>query len=169
MKAEQHARETNEKVRNINEIFRRIQQRSVLPVRLLYVADMMERSLPDDASSDGIHFDRPRGMEWLNGVFQRHINMLESDLLEMAQFTFGPPQYLPSLQLGPYPAVWERELTREIAQGAAAPDNWDPRRWKQRRQSHPRPKAQWCRQWWWWTIRRRRDQRRRARHGIKRG
>ena len=52
---------------------------------------MMERSLPDDASSDGIHFDRPRGMEWLNGVFQKHINFLESDMLERAHFTFAPP------------------------------------------------------------------------------
>ena len=67
MKADQHAREMNEKVRNINDGMRQIQQRSVLPVRLLDVADIMERSLPDDASSDGIHFDRPRGhrvAEW---------------------------------------------------------------------------------------------------------
>ena len=42
MKADQHAREMNEKVRNINEIIRQIQQ--------LDVANMMERSLPDDAS-----------------------------------------------------------------------------------------------------------------------
>ena len=95
MKADQQAREMNEKVRNINEIIRQIQQRSVLPVKLLDVADMMERSLPDDASSDGIHFDRPRGMEWLNGVFQRHISILESDMLETAQFTFGPPPIPP--------------------------------------------------------------------------
>ena len=85
----------NEKVRNINEIIRQIQQRSVLPVRLLDVADMMERSLPHDASSDGIHSDRPKGVEWLNGVFQRHINTLEADLLELAQFTFGPPPMPP--------------------------------------------------------------------------
>ena len=85
----------NEKVRNINEIIRQIQQRSVLPVRLLDVADMMDRSFPDDASSDGIHFDRPKGLEWLNGVFQRHIIALESDLLEMAQFTFGQPPITP--------------------------------------------------------------------------
>ena len=64
-------------------------------MRLLDVADMMERSLPDNASSDGIHFDRPRGTEWLNGVFQMHINFLESDLLEMARFTFGPPPIPP--------------------------------------------------------------------------
>ena len=62
MKADQHAREMNEKVRNINEMIRQIKQRSLLPVRLLDVADMMERSLPDDASSDGIHFDKPRGV-----------------------------------------------------------------------------------------------------------
>ena len=74
MKADQHAMEMNEKVRNLNEIFRQIHQRSVLPVRLLDVADQMERSFPEDASSDGIHFDRPRGVEWLNDVFQRHIS-----------------------------------------------------------------------------------------------
>ena len=91
MKFDQHVREMNEKVRNINEVIKQIQQRSALPVRLLDVADLMECSLPDDASSDGIHFDRPNGKEWLNGVFQRHINLLESNLLETAQFIFGPP------------------------------------------------------------------------------
>ena len=70
MKTDQHAMEMNEKARNINEIIRQIQQRSMLPPRLLDVADMMERSFPDDASSDGINFDRPKGLEWLNGVFQ---------------------------------------------------------------------------------------------------
>ena len=95
MKADQYAMEMNEKVRNINEIIRQTQQRSVLPVRLLDVADMMERSLPDDASSDGTHYDRPKGVEWLNGVFQRHINTLEADLLELTQFTFGLPPVPP--------------------------------------------------------------------------
>ena len=95
MKADQHAMEMNEKVRNLNKIFRQIHQRSVLPVRLLDVADLMERSLPEDASSDGIHFDRPRGVEWLKKVFQRHISALEADLLETAQFTFGPPPTAP--------------------------------------------------------------------------
>ena len=88
---DQHAMEMNEKVRNINGEIRQIQQKSVLPVRLLDVADLMEHSLPRDASSDGIHFHTPKGAEWLNGGFQRHINLLESDLLEMAQFTLGPP------------------------------------------------------------------------------
>ena len=69
MMADQNAREMNDRVRNLNEIIRQIQQRSVLPVRLLDVASIMEHSLPDDASSDGIHFDKPRGMEWLSGVF----------------------------------------------------------------------------------------------------
>ena len=91
MKADQHAMEKNEKVRNLNEIIRQIHQRSVPPVRLLDVADQMKRSFPEDASSDGIHFDRPRGVEWLNDVFKRHISALEADLLETAQFTFGPP------------------------------------------------------------------------------
>ena len=69
MKADQHALEIIEKVRNLNEIIRQIHQRSVLPVRLLDVADQMKRSFPEDACSDGIHFDRPRGVEWLNDVF----------------------------------------------------------------------------------------------------
>ena len=95
MKFDQHAMEMNEKVRNINELIRKIQQRSVLTVRLLDVAELMERSLPDNASSDGIHFDTPKGTEWLKGVFQRYINLLEADLLETAQFTFGLPPISP--------------------------------------------------------------------------
>ena len=92
MKADRNAMEMNTKVRNLNEVVRQIHQRSVLPIGLLDVAEQMERAaFPDDASSDGIHFDRPRGMEWLNDVFQRHISALEADLLETAQFTFGPP------------------------------------------------------------------------------
>ena len=92
MKADQNAMEMNTKVRKLNEIIRLIHQRSVLPVGLLDVAEQMELSaFPDDASSDGIHFDRPRGVEWLNDVFQRHISALEAELLETAQVTFGPP------------------------------------------------------------------------------
>ena len=37
------------------------------------------------------------GAEWLNDVFQGHINALEADLLETAQFTFGPPPNPPFL------------------------------------------------------------------------
>ena len=92
MKADQHAMEMNTKVRNLNKIIRQINRRRVLPVGLLDVAEQMELSaFPDDASSDGIHFDRPRGVEWLNDVFQRHISALEAELLETAQVTFGPP------------------------------------------------------------------------------
>ena len=61
----------------------------------------MELSFPDDASSDGIHFDRPRGVEWLNDVFQKHISELEADLLETAQFTFSPPPNPPFLATRP--------------------------------------------------------------------
>ena len=101
MMADQHAMEMNEKVRGLNEIIRQIHQRSVLPVRLLDVADQMERSFPEDASSVGIHFDRPRGVEWLNDVFQRHINEMEADLFETARFTFGPPPNPPFLATRP--------------------------------------------------------------------
>ena len=101
MMADQHAMEMNEKVRGLNEIIRQIHRRSVHPVRLLDVADQMERSFPEDASSDRIHFDRPRGEEWLNDVFQRHINELEADLLETARFTFGPPTNPPFLAIRP--------------------------------------------------------------------
>ena len=68
---------------------------------MLDVADMMEHSLPDDASSDSIHFDRPRGVEWLNVVFQRHINILESEMLETAHYTFGPPPIPPFFSARP--------------------------------------------------------------------
>ena len=85
-----NAREMKERVRYINEIIRQFQQRSVLPVRVLDVARMVEDTHPENSSSDGIHFDRPRGTEWLNGVLRRHVNFLESDLVETCQFTFGP-------------------------------------------------------------------------------
>ena len=89
---DQHAQEMNEKVRNLNGVIREIHRKSVLPLRLLDVAEQMEREgFPDNTSDDGIHFDRPKGVEWLNNVFQEHINALEADLLETAQFTFGPP------------------------------------------------------------------------------
>ena len=92
MMADQHAMEMNEKVQVLNGIIKQIHPWSVLPILLLDVADQMEQSFPEDATSDGIHFDRPGGLEWLNDVFQRHINELEADLLETARVTFGPPQ-----------------------------------------------------------------------------
>ena len=98
MKFDQHAVEMNEKVRNLNEVIREIHRKSVLPTGLLDVAERMEQAgFPDDTSADGIHFDRPKGVEWLNDVFQGHINALEADLLETAQFTFGPPPNPPFL------------------------------------------------------------------------
>ena len=143
MKFDQHAMEMNEKVRNINKDIRQIQQRCVLPVRLLDVADLMEHSVPRDASSDGIHFDAPKGTEWLNGVFQRHINLLESDLLAMVQFNLGPPRSLLSMPLDPYPAVWERELIPEIVQGAVGQAT-RVHTWRLRSRSLPRPRVRWC-------------------------
>ena len=50
MKADQNATEMNAKVRYLNEVIRQIRQRSVLPVRLLDVAEQMEQAgFPDDA------------------------------------------------------------------------------------------------------------------------
>ena len=63
MKFDQHAMEMNDKLRNINEEIRQIQQRSVLPARLLDVSELMERFLPVNVCSVGIHFDTPKGME----------------------------------------------------------------------------------------------------------
>ena len=98
MKFDQHALEMNEKVRNLNRVIREIHRKSVLPVGLLDVAERMEQAgFPEDTSNDGIHFDRPRGAEWRNDVFQGHINALEADLLETAQFTLGPPPNPPFL------------------------------------------------------------------------
>ena len=101
MMADQHTMEMNEKVRVLNGIIKQIHQRSVLPIKMLDVADQMEQFFPEDASSDGIHFDRPRGVEWLNDVFQRHINELEADLHETARVTFGPPPNPPFLATRP--------------------------------------------------------------------
>ena len=98
MMFDQHALEMNEKVRNLNKVIRDIHRKSVLPVRLLDVAERMEKKgFPEDTSNDGIHFDGPRGAEWLNDVFQEHINTLEADLLETAQFSLGPPPNPPFL------------------------------------------------------------------------
>ena len=128
MMFDQHAMEMNEKVRNINGEIRQIQQRSVLPMRLLDVADLMEQSLPRDASSDGIHFDTPKGREWLNGVFQRHINRLESDQREKAQFTMGsppiPPFYTPrslSNRLGARAGSRDSSTTSRTKQPGSTP------------------------------------------------
>ena len=109
----------DEGVRHINEIIRQIQKRFVLPMRLLDVARMIEDSFPQNASSDGIHFDRPRGTEWLNGVFQRHNNVLESDLVKAGEFTLVLPRCLPSSRLGQLLIAWEEESILEKARGVA--------------------------------------------------
>ena len=67
MMFDQHALDMNEKVRNLNRVIREIHRKSVLPVGLLDVAERMEQAgFPEDTSNDGIHFDRPRGAEWLS-------------------------------------------------------------------------------------------------------
>ena len=66
-----------------------------------------------------------------DGAYHRHNRM-------------GPPRPLLSVPLDPYPAVWERELIREIVRGAAGPGNQGPHRWKLRRRSLPRPRVRWC-------------------------
>ena len=79
MMEDENGMNMKERVRHFNEVIREAQKKSVLPLRLLYVAWMKENYLPDGCSSDGIHFDRAKGVEWLNNVFQKHINSLESD------------------------------------------------------------------------------------------
>ena len=137
MKFDQHALEMNEKVRNLNGVIREIHRKSVLPIRLLDVAERMEQAgFPEDTSNDGIRFDRPRGAEWLNDVFQGHINALEADLLETAQFTNSHSGHLRthhSLPRGPCLVVWDRGSTLEAAQGAIRPDCRVPCQWSLRR------------------------------------
>ena len=146
-KADQHALEMNEKVRNLNEIIKQIQQRSALPVRLLDVADLMERSFTDDASPDGILFDRPKGVEWLNCVFQRHINMPEADLLESTQFTFGPPSIPPFFAARFLSSRLGLRVDSRDSSMSSRTDYRDPHRWRPKKQSRPRPKVRWYPQW----------------------
>ena len=61
-------------------------------MRLLDVASMMKHSLPD----------RPRDTEWIKGVCQMHINLLESDMLQTGQFIFGSPPITPFFASRPF-------------------------------------------------------------------
>ena len=80
MTQDEKAMNMNERVRHINVVIRDIRGKSILPLRFLDVAWMMETSLPGDFPSDGIQFDRSKGVELLNNVFLRHINSLESSV-----------------------------------------------------------------------------------------
>ena len=146
MMADQHAMEMNEKVRVLNGIIKQLHHRSVLPIRLLDVADQLEQSFPEDASSDGTHFDRPRGVEWLNDVFQRHINELETCLRWPDSYSVHPQIPLSLLQ-DPCTVAWERESTQETAREAAGPDYRVPLQWKLKKRSHQRSRVQWYPQW----------------------
>ena len=90
MRQDENSMNMNERVRHIIDILREAQNKSILPLRLLDVAWMMENSSSNGFSSNDIHFDRPKGVEWLNCVFERHIKSLDSDLLKAGHFTFGP-------------------------------------------------------------------------------
>ena len=135
-------------------------------MRLLDVTSMMEHSLPDDASSDGIHFDKPRYTEWLNGVFQRHMNLLESDMLELGQFTFGSPPIPPFFAARPLSdRLGGRTDSRESSRSSSSRqlgattmegDEAEP----------STPQSSVVSRWWWWTTRRQRDQEKRAKHDI---
>ena len=131
----------NERVRHFNDIIRQMQKRSVMPVRLLDVARMMEDSLPQNLSSDSIHFDKPKDEEWLNGMFQRHINNLKSDLVETNQFTLSSAPEAFLLQLGLWLTNWAEELILEGVRGAAEAGSWVRRPWKRMSKSVPHRKA----------------------------
>ena len=53
----------NERVRCIKSAMLEIQLTSIRLLRLLDMAQMMEDSVPDEFSTDGIHFDRPRPLK----------------------------------------------------------------------------------------------------------
>ena len=91
----------NERVFHVNDVILEIHRNSILPLRLLEEARMMEGSLPGGYSSDDIHFDHSKGTELLNKVFENHINNLESELLETGQFTFDPPPRPPFFPVRP--------------------------------------------------------------------
>ena len=88
-------------MRHVNEVIREAQKKSILPLRLHDVEWMMENYLPKCCSSDDIHFDRPKCVESLNGIFQKHSHSLESDLLGAGQFTFGPTPKPPFFSVRP--------------------------------------------------------------------
>ena len=86
---------------------------------LLPLARMMEDSLSEGSSPDGINFDRPGGTEWLNKVFQRHMNSLELELVEVEHISFGPSPELPFSPVRPEKARLGGEetlgTTRQVA------------------------------------------------------
>ena len=58
-------------------------------------------------------------MEWLNGVFRRHINLLESDMLQTGQFTFAPPPIPPFFAARPLSdRLGGRTDSRESSRGS---------------------------------------------------
>ena len=145
MMADQNAMNMNERVRHFNDTIRQMKKRSVLPARLLVVARTMEDSLPQNSSSDGIHFDKFRASEWLNGVFQRHIIKLESDLVETNQFIFGPPPRLSLFSVRPVADRLGGRIDSRVSSRSSRrwQLGWTPMPWRGMRWSLPHHKALW--------------------------
>ena len=92
----------NERVLHVNGIMHDIKRSCILTLECwMEDSHMMEDSLASRSFSDGIQLNRPKGVEWLNKIFRRHISNLESDLLETGPFNFGqPPRPFFSSQTG---------------------------------------------------------------------
>ena len=118
----------NVRVRHINEIIRQVQNRSLLPVKLLNVTRMMEDFLSQNSSSDDIHFDKPQ------------------DLWRLPSSPLVHPRHLPTSQLGQWLTDWEEEMILEEVRGAAEAASWVRDPWRGMRWSLSNQKAQWCRQ-----------------------
>ena len=104
----------NERVRCIKSAMLEIQLTSIRLLRLLDMAQMMEDSVPDGCSTDGIYFDRPEAAKWPNEVFQRHMDRLLSDLIEMGRLAFGPRREPPFFLVRPIESrFWERKDSRD--------------------------------------------------------
>ena len=85
----------NEKLRQINEVILEIQRNSILPLRLLDGPRMMENYLPGRYFSNAIHVYRLKGLEWLNKVFQKHIDNPTSSIPQEnpSRARAGPDNY----------------------------------------------------------------------------
>ena len=58
---DQNAMNMNGRVRHFSNIKRDIQKKSILPLKLLDVAGILEDFLPNGSSSDGIDYDKSKG------------------------------------------------------------------------------------------------------------
>ena len=77
----------------------------------------------------------------MNDVFQRHISALEADLLETAQFTFGPPPNPPFLASRTLSSRLGARVDSRTAREVAGLDYRVPPRWRPRKQRHQHPRV----------------------------